>query len=219
MTLMPGRRARMRVDQLPELPARQGIDAGGRLVEDQQIGIVNERAAQAELLPHAARSFLAGRSANGARPVLSSSSAMRPRALGAALAEQAGEEFDVLADAEVGIEILAQTLRHVGDARTDSAAMARIGHVAAEHLDAPVWIWRAPAMRPSRVDLPTPSGPISPTMRPAGIVERDVVERGVAAIAMRDAFEAGDWRRRLQFIRAAVRCSAAGQARPGRCST
>ena len=42
------------VDQLPELPARQRIDAGRRLVEDQKIRIVNEAAAKAELLPHAA---------------------------------------------------------------------------------------------------------------------------------------------------------------------
>ena len=64
-------------------------------------------------------SFFAGRSANGARPVLSSSSAMRHRAFGAGLAEQAAEKLDVLADAEIGIEVLAQTLRHVGDARAD----------------------------------------------------------------------------------------------------
>jgi len=33
----------------------------------------------------------------------------------------------------------------------------------------PVWITRAPAISESRLDLPTPSGPISPTMQPAGI--------------------------------------------------
>ena len=44
--------------QLPELPARQRIDAGGRLVEDQQVGIVDQRAAQPEFLPHAAGEFL-----------------------------------------------------------------------------------------------------------------------------------------------------------------
>ena len=46
------------VDQFPELPARQRIDAGRRLVEDQQVGIVDQRAAQAELLPHAAGQLL-----------------------------------------------------------------------------------------------------------------------------------------------------------------
>src|SRR5215468_12413545 len=33
----------------------------------------------------------------------------------------------------------------------------------------PDWIFFAPAMSPIRVDLPTPSGPISPTMHPDGI--------------------------------------------------
>ena len=48
------------VDQLPELAARQRIDAGGRLVEDQQVRVVDQSAAQAELLLHAAGQ-LAGR--------------------------------------------------------------------------------------------------------------------------------------------------------------
>ena len=48
------------VDQLPELAARQRIDAGRRLVEDQQIRVVDQRAAEAELLLHAAGE-LAGR--------------------------------------------------------------------------------------------------------------------------------------------------------------
>ncbi len=47
-------------DQLPELAARQRIDAGRRLVEDQQVRIVNEGAAQPELLPHPARQFFRG---------------------------------------------------------------------------------------------------------------------------------------------------------------
>ena len=48
------------VDQLPELAARQRIDAGGRLVEDQEVRVVDQRAAQTELLLHAAGQ-LAGR--------------------------------------------------------------------------------------------------------------------------------------------------------------
>ncbi len=33
----------------------------------------------------------------------------------------------------------------------------------------PDWIFFAPAMIPMRVDLPTPSGPIRPTIHPDGI--------------------------------------------------
>ena len=42
------------VDQLPELPPRQRIDPCRRLVEDQEIGIVDQRAAERQLLLHAA---------------------------------------------------------------------------------------------------------------------------------------------------------------------
>ena len=77
MTLMPGAIAADVVDQLPELAARQRIDAGRRLVEDQEIGVVNQRAAEAELLLHAPRE-LAGRPIReGAKPVLCRSSPMR----------------------------------------------------------------------------------------------------------------------------------------------
>jgi hypothetical protein len=47
-------------DEFPELAARQGIDAGGRLVEDQQLGVVNQRTAEPQFLLHAAGE-LAGR--------------------------------------------------------------------------------------------------------------------------------------------------------------
>ena len=59
-------------------------------------------------------------------------------ALGAALAEQPGEEVGVLEDRQRRVEVLAQALRHVGDARAGRPAKARVGHVAAEHLDLPL---------------------------------------------------------------------------------
>ena len=63
---------------------------------------------------------------------------MRRLALGAALAEQPGEEVGVLEDRQRRVEVLAQALRHVGDARAGRPAKARVGHVAAEHLDLPL---------------------------------------------------------------------------------
>ena len=41
--------------QFPELPARQRIDAGARLVEHEKCWIMDEGATKPELLPHAAR--------------------------------------------------------------------------------------------------------------------------------------------------------------------
>ena len=54
------------VDQRPELAARERIDSSSGLVEDQQLGVVDQRAAQSELLLHAARE-LAGRTARKRR--------------------------------------------------------------------------------------------------------------------------------------------------------
>ena len=42
------------IDQLPELPARKRIDARGGLVENKEIRIVHQRAAEADFLLHAA---------------------------------------------------------------------------------------------------------------------------------------------------------------------
>ena len=42
-------------EQIPELAARHGVDAGRRLVEEQNLRPMHERAAERELLLHAAR--------------------------------------------------------------------------------------------------------------------------------------------------------------------
>ena len=49
-----------RVDEVPELAARQRIDAGRRLVEDEKVGIVDQGAAEAQLLLHAAGELAGG---------------------------------------------------------------------------------------------------------------------------------------------------------------
>jgi len=67
-------------------------------------------------------------------PVAASNSSMRCLRSASGLAEQAAEEVDVLEHRQCGVEILAQPLRHVGDARADAGAVAGILHVAAQHL-------------------------------------------------------------------------------------
>jgi hypothetical protein len=52
------------------------------------------------------------------------------------VAEQAREELQVLLDRQRGVEVLAQALGHVGDARADDVAVRLAGHVAAQHLHA-----------------------------------------------------------------------------------
>ena len=175
------------VDQLPELPARQRVDAGGRLVEDQQVRIVDQRAAQRQLLLHAARQ-LAGRPV-GKRIETGRGEQLRDALLRARLwAGRTGGRRSRGSRTRVKrrVQVAPEALRHVGDARQARAAM--LGDRACRRPSAktsPSWIRRTPAMSASSVDLPTPSGPISPTMQRAGIVEGHVVERDGPAIAMR----------------------------------
>ncbi|GLK58309.1 hypothetical protein GCM10017624_04660 [Azotobacter vinelandii] len=123
-------------DQFPELAARQRVDAGGGFVEDQQVGVVDQRTAEAELLLHAAgelarRPLGERRQAGAAGQVGDACVALRP-----VLAEQAAEELQVLAHGQRRVEVLAQPLGHVGDARADPAAVGGVGHVAVQHTDA-----------------------------------------------------------------------------------
>ena len=114
-------------------------------------------------------SFFAGRSANGASPVLSQKFGNPPLPFGTGLPEQAAEELDVLANAEIRIEVLAEPLRHIGDAGTDGVAVGGDPPCRRRaRITLPDWICRAPATMLSNDDLPTPSGPISPTMQPRG---------------------------------------------------
>ena len=123
------------VDEVPELAARQRIDAGRRLVEDEKVGIVDERAAEAELLLHAA-----GKLAGGARLELLHGRGgekfgdARAPLLGA-LPEQAAEEVDVLEHAQRRIEIAPEALRHIGDAAPDLPEVALVGDVLVEDDD------------------------------------------------------------------------------------
>ena len=123
------------VDQIPELAARQRVDAGGRLVEDQQVRIVDQRAAEAELLLHAAGE-LAGRSG---LERIKRSRGQKLCDLGAAfgrrLPEQTAEEIDVLEYAQRRIEIAAEPLRHVGDARAQAFELGGALEIAVEHHD------------------------------------------------------------------------------------
>ena len=99
------------------------------LVEDEKIRIVNEAAAKAELLPHAAgqlsRQAVGKRRKAGAVEKLGDSFVP----LGWRLPEQAAKKLDVLADREIGVEVLAQSLRHEGNAGANREPMGSVSHV------------------------------------------------------------------------------------------
>ena len=121
------------VDQIPKLRPREGIDAGGGFIEDQQLRVVNERAAQAELLLHppgelSCRAVAKRRQAGTLEQLIDADVAF-----GFIMAEQTGEEIDVFIDRQGMVEVLPQPLGHPGDFRADVLAMTYIAHIAAEH--------------------------------------------------------------------------------------
>ena len=123
------------VDQIPELTPGQRINARRGFVEDQQVGVVDQCAAKAQLLLHAARK-LSGRPVDeGAHPGALQQFGDPFLALLLAMAKQPAEEVDILEHRQGRIQVLAQALRHIGDARADIVAMVGIRHIAAQRLD------------------------------------------------------------------------------------
>ena len=123
------------VNQIPELRARQRVHASRRLIENQKIRVMNQRAAQAEFLLHApgqlaCRALQEFEQASGLGQLIDPLAA-----LCGAMTEQAREELQILLDRERRIQVFAQSLRHVGDARAYLLAMGLAGHVATQHLD------------------------------------------------------------------------------------
>ena len=97
---------------------------------------MDQRAAQAELLPHAAgqllRLSIGKRRKSGALQQLGDP----PLPFGTRLAEQPRKELYILGDAELRIKVFAQTLRHIGDVRAHRVAVCGVHHVPAEDIDA-----------------------------------------------------------------------------------
>src|SRR5208283_4492214 len=100
-----------------ELPTRQGVDARGRLIQDQQGRIMHERATEPELLLHAARQFSRRPVEEGRKTGRFRQSLNSGLALPWSKAEQSAKKIDVLVDRQCGIEIFSKTLRHERDAR------------------------------------------------------------------------------------------------------
>ena len=218
---MPGRPARMRLDQFPELAARQRIDAGRRLVEDQEIGIVHQRAAQAELLLHAAGQ-LAGRTVDergepGALHQFRRCGAGAPRAAGRTGWRRSRYSRTPTASDRGSCRGPAACRRCAGRRARDGRRSPcrhralRCGRCCRA---------RAPAMSESRLDLPTPSGPIRPTMRPAGRSSVTAVERADLAVVQADVAQRGDaaCRRAIGHC-GSLTCSLAGHCASARNDT
>src|SRR4029077_6571251 len=157
---------------------REGIDSRGWLVENEEIRVVHQRAAEADFLLHAARKLAAWSIAKRvqSRSLQKFINASAP--LGRALAEQAAEEVDVVEHAERRIEIAAQPLRHVGNAAVTRPAMVLIRHVAVEHNDFAGLNLAHASDEGEQGGLADAVGPNQSSHAPGRNLEGEVVQRG-----------------------------------------
>ena len=110
------------VDLVPELAPRLGIDAGGRLVEQQQLRLRQDAGAERQPLLPAARQ-LAGELVGASRePEPPDGLGRRPPRVRHAI--DARHEFEILADRQVVVE--AEALRHVADVALDLVGWVRM---------------------------------------------------------------------------------------------
>ena len=119
--------------QCPELAAGKRIDAGGGFVQNQQVGVVHQGAAQAEFLLHAAGELAGGAAGKGCQAGGEHQALDMLLALVFVQAEQAGVEIDVFIHGKRRVEVFAQALRHKGDARQQRFALGLVRHIMPEH--------------------------------------------------------------------------------------
>ena len=120
--------------QFPELAARQRIDAGRRLVEDKQVGIMNQRAAKTELLLHSARKISGAAVQKRIKPGALRQTVDTASAFRRVVSEQTRKELKVLFNGKSKVKVFAEPLRHVGDAGTDRFAVRLVAHVSAQNV-------------------------------------------------------------------------------------
>jgi hypothetical protein len=171
------------VDQVPELLARQRVDAGRRFVEDQQVGVVDQGAAEPEFLLHAARELARRARQEGLQAGAGGQLVDALAALCGVVAEQATEELQVLLDRQRRVEVASQTLRHVGDARANAVAVALARHVAAQHLQATLLQLARAGKQRQQARLADAVGTDQADHATGRDRQRDVVERDSLAIA------------------------------------
>ena len=130
--------------QAPELAARHRVDARGRLVEQDDLRLVHQRARERQLLLHAARQALG--QPRPERRQLHHVEQPVPALAVVRHAVDLGEEGDVLVDREVAVE--AELLREVAHLRRDRVVLP--DRVVAEHADGAAGGLEQPAQQPDR---------------------------------------------------------------------
>ena len=107
------------VDLVPELAPRLGIDAGRGLVEQQQLRLRQDAGAERQPLLPAARQLAGKLIGAGGKPEPADRLARRLARIGHAI--DAGDEFEILANGQIGVE--AEALRHVADIALDRVGL------------------------------------------------------------------------------------------------
>ncbi len=175
---------------------------------------MNQGTAQSELLLHAAGKFpcwtVGKRRQAGAGEQLSAP----PGPLRRGLAKQSAEEIHVLDHGEGGIEVLAQPLGHVGNAWTDRVAVARIGHVSAQDVDAARLDLTRSRDQGKQTGFADSIRPDKADHAPGGDVQSDGIHGDCVAVTQGNAGELchGNGRRHHG---ASLTCRCAGQAAVG----
>ncbi len=161
-------------------------------VQNEQVGIVDERAAEADLLLHPARQLACG-------TIAERSEARRvEELLDAHLAllfresEELRHEVDVVVDAELEVEVLSQALRHVRNARAHVAAVPYGRHIAVQDVDLPLLHPLGPGHQRQKGRLSYAVRADDPHHFTARDLEREMVEGDDLAIAMADVLDDDD---------------------------
>jgi hypothetical protein len=110
-------------------------------------------------------------------------------ALGGREPEQARHEVDVVVDAELEVQVLAETLRHVRDARTDAAPVLDAGDVAVEDGDRPLLHLLRPGDQRQQRRLADAVRADDAHHDAGRHVQRDAVERHHLLVAVRDVLD------------------------------
>ena len=180
------------VDQVPELAACERVDAGGRFVEHKQVGVVDQRAAEAELLLHAAGKLACRTVEEGIEAGAFCQAVDPAAALGGVMTEEAREELEVFLDREREIQVFTESLGHVGDLRADLVPVVPVAHVAAEDAQIAFLHGVRPGYEGQQGGFAHAVGADHADHLARGDIERDMVERQGLAVFQSQVLKTDD---------------------------